>query len=133
MNAIVEFLNGVPVFFLQNNSFIMTIATMLVGIVAGWFPTLKSHYQITLTITVAVVFNVIVWLCYQSLGIITLAIILSVLWCLLSLLVFKSEDVNRKKIGKLIVNFTETADKDKPICIFGGGLNFFGNYIPPRK
>ncbi len=133
MATIVEFLKGIPDFFSENNNFIMTIATMIVGIVAGWFPTLKRPYHITLTVTVAIVFDVIVGLCYQSLGIIILAVILSVVWCLLSLLVFKREEVSRRKIGKLIVDFTETADKDMPICIFGGDLNFFGNYIPPRK
>lgn len=133
MAIIVEFLKGIPNFFSENNNFIMTIATMIVGIVAGWFPTLKRPYHITLTVTVAIVFDVIVGLCYQSLGIIVLAVILSVIWCLLSLFVFKSEEVSRRKIGKLIVDFTETADKDMPICIFGGDLNFFGNYIPPRK
>lgn len=133
MAIIVEFLKSIPNFFSENNNFIMTIATMIVGIVAGWFPTLKKPYHITLTVTVAIIFNVIVGLCYQSLGIIVLAVILSVIWCLLSLFVFKREEVSRRKIGKLIVNFTETADKDMPICIFGGDLNFFGNYIPPRK
>lgn len=133
METIVEFFKSIPGFFSVNNNFIMTIATMIVGIVAGWFPTLKKSYHITLTIIVAIVFDFIVGFCYQSLDIIVLAIILSAVWCLLSLLVFKREEVSRRKIGKLIVNFTETADKDMPICIFGGDLNFFGNYIPPRK
>ena len=133
MEAIVEFFKSIPNFFSENNNFIMTIATMIVGIVAGWFPTLKKPYQITLTVIVAIIFNVIVGLCFQSLNIIALAIILSATWCLLSLLVFKREEVSRRKIGKLIVNFTETADKDMPICIFGGDLNFFGNYIPQGK
>ena len=133
MAIIVEFFKSIPDFCSENNNFIMTVATMIVGIVAGWFPTLKKSFHITLTVTVAIVFNVIVGLCYQSLGIIVLAVILSVIWCLLSLFVFKREEVSRRKIGKLIVNFTETADKDMPICIFGGDLNFFGSYIPPRK
>ncbi len=133
METIVEFFKSIPDFFLKNNNFIMTIATMIVGIVAGWFPTLKKSRQILFTIVTAVVFIIIVALCSQSLGISVLAITLSVIWCLVSLLVFKKEEVSRQKIGKLIVNFTETADKNMPICIFGGDLNFFGNYIPPRK
>lgn len=133
MATIVELLKSIPKFFAENENFIMTIATMIIGIVAGWFPTFKKPYQTTLTIIVAIVFNVIVVLCYQSFGIFVLAAILSVAWCLLSLLVFEREEVSRREIGKLIVDFTETADKDMPICIFGGDLNFFGNYIPPRK
>lgn len=133
MEEIVKFLVSIPVFFSENNNFIMTISTMIVGIVAGWLPTLKKLCQITLTVIIAIIFNVIVGLCYQSLSVIILAFVLSVAWCLLSLLVFKKEEISRRKIGKLIVNFTETADKDMPICIFGGDLNFFGNYIPPRK
>lgn len=133
MEAIVEFFKSIPIFFSENNNFIMTMVTMIIGILAGWFPTLKRPYHIALTISVAIVFDVIVGFCYQSIGIIILAVILSVLWCVLSLLVFKREEVSRRKIGKLIVDFTETADKNMPICIFGGDLNFFGDYIPPRK
>lgn len=133
MDTIVELLKKLANFFLDNNNFIMTIATMIVGIVAGWFPTLKKTYQITFTIIVAILFNIVVGLCYQSSSIIILAVILSVVWCILSLLVFKKEEVSRRRIGKLIVNFTETADKNMPICIFGGDLNFFGDYIPPRR
>lgn len=133
MDTIVELFKKLANFFLDNNNFIMTIATMIVGIVAGWFPTLKKSYQITFTIIVAILFDIVVGLCYQLFSIIILAFILSVVWCILSLLVFKKEEVSRRKIGKLIVNFTETADKNMPICIFGGDLNFFGDYIPPRK
>ena len=55
MAIIVEFLKNIPNFFSENNNFIMTIATMIVGIVAGWFPTLKKSYHRTLTVTVAIV------------------------------------------------------------------------------
>ena len=132
MNTLAEFITFTSNFFLKNSNFIMTITTMMVGIVAGWFPTLKKSLQRSLTIIVAIVFVIIVALCYQSICISVLAIILSMVWCLLSLCLFKKEEVSRKKIGKLIVDFTEAADMDKPICIFGGDLNFFGDYIPPR-
>lgn len=133
MDVITESIKAILKFFYDNSNFIMTITTMIVGIVAGWSPTLKNSCQKSLTIIVAIIFSIIVGMCYQSLCIFILAIILSVVWCLLSLLVFKKEEVSRRKIGKLIVGFTETADKNMPICIFGGDLNFFGNYIPPRR
>lgn len=132
METFVESMMNIPMFCFNNKDIIMTISTMIVGIVAGWFITLKRIKQIILTIAVAIIFNVIVGLCYQELDIIIVAIVFSFIWCLLSLYAFHKEEVGRWKIGRLIINFTEFADKDQPICIFGGDLNFFGKYIMPK-
>lgn len=127
-----NFVNLIKSFFSEYENFIMPTVTMLVGIVAGWFPTFKKACQRKYTIIAAIVFDVIVGLCYQSWCIFAIAIVFSVIWCLLSLIVFNREEISRKKICKLIIDFTENADKDQPICIFGGDVNFFGDYIPPR-
>lgn len=132
MEIIVDFFKKIPNCLLENNEIIMTIATMIIGIVAGWFPTLSRWRQIALTITTAVLFNVVVGFCYRSWGITFIAVVLSVIWFILSVFAFHKDEVGRWKIGRLIIDFTETADTDKPICIFGGDLNFFGNYITPK-
>ena len=124
-----EYVDSIIVFFSEHKDFIMTIATMVIGIVAGWFPTLKRISQIILTVITTILFPILVIMCYQDLTIVKLSIGVSLLWCLLSLFVFQKEEVSRRKIGKLIIKFTKSADKDQPICIFGGDLNFFGSFI----
>lgn len=74
----------------------------------------------------------IVGFCYQDASVVAVAITFSVAWCVLSLFIFKKEEVSRRRIGKLIINFTKLADINQPIRIFGGDLNFFGSYVPPR-
>ena len=66
MATIVEFLKSIPKFFSENENFIMTIATMIIGIVAGWFPTLKKPYQITLTVIVAIVQSALFSMCLSN-------------------------------------------------------------------
>ncbi|MDO5156390.1 MAG: hypothetical protein Q4D51_10540 [Eubacteriales bacterium] len=44
-------------------------------------------------------------------------------------LIWTREIVSRKRIGRMIRGFTDNADQFKPICIFGGDLNFFGDVV----
>ena len=39
------------------------------------------------------------------------------------------EIVSRKKIGKMIENFTATANPSKDVCIFAGDIDFFGEVL----
>lgn len=115
-------------FLKENNDFIMTSVIMLFGIISGWLTILKRR-QGLLTFIFALIFDIITWFCYKNIYVEVYAVILSIIWIILCFRFFRQEEVSRRKIGKLIVQFTETADTNKPICIFGGDLNFFGDYL----
>ena len=123
----------------------LTIITTIVGIVAGaacsfskrfWrnFTFIVSSIVIDLYLFARWVFasgnkyenwydNVELWIFVGS-------VILSIILCLFGILFLRQKDiVSRKRIGKMIEKFTESADPNQPICIFAGDINFFGNYI----
>lgn len=123
--------------FMHNNrDYIMTATTMIIGIFAGWLPNLKKKAsQIIITIILAIIFAIITWISYDNLIITYIAIGCSVAWFISSLFVFfyKKEVVSRKRLDRMLRKFTDDADREQPLCIFGGDLDFFGDYVKPTE
>lgn len=118
----------------NNSAIIMTIATMSIGILAGWIPYLRSKlWKKVWTAALAVVFILVVHFAYGKRAITIIAIAASFVWLISSFLVFEKDRdaIRRHRLEKEIIRFTNNADREQPLCIFGGDLDFFGDVYPP--
>lgn len=129
--------NGISSF--VANDVIITIITTVIGIIAGAACSFKNRFWRNFTIILsAVVFNVFMLLrmifisepwCYFVFSLAT--------WTLLCFLAIKflreKEIVSRKRIGKMIEDFTSTANPNKDVCIFAGDIDFFGEVIEKHE
>lgn len=120
-----------------NNEYIMTSVTMIIGIFAGWLPALKSKkWKIILTIFLSIIFVFITHFSYSNTKITIIASVLSCVWIISSIILFTCRKgvIKRKKLDRMMREFTSNADREQPICIFGGDLDFFGNcYQTPKN
>lgn len=115
----------------ENGPYIMNTTIMLIGIFASFLSaSVKKKIQIGGLIVLAVVFNILTWLVYGKKEILYWTIALTLVWIVVCvLLIWNKEIVSRNRIDKMIRKFTDNADQFKPICIFGGDLDFFGNVV----
>lgn len=123
-------------FLMSNSQYIITSATMIIGIFAGWIPAIKSKFwKIFSIILLALMFVLLTEFSYTNKVNTLIAIIMSIFWIISSILLFahKKGIVKRRKVDRMIRKFTSDADREQPICIFGGDLDFFGNCILPLQ
>lgn len=115
----------------ENGPYIMNTSIMLIGIFASFLSaSLKKKTQIGGLIILAVFFDVLTWFVYSEKEILCWTIGLTSIWIVVCLLlVWNKEIVSRNRIDKMIRKFTDSADQFKPICIFGGDLDFFGDVV----
>lgn len=115
----------------ENGPYIMNASIMLIGIFASFLSaSVKKKIQIGGLIVLAVVFNVLTWFVYGKKEILYWTIVLMLVWIVVCmLLIWNKEIVSRNRIDKMIRKFTDSADQFKPICIFGGDLDFFGDVV----
>lgn len=121
---------------IQNNGpYIMNAFIMLIGIFASFLSaSTKKKIQILGLIFLAIAFNIFTWLVYTKKEILYWTIGVTAIWIVACiLLLWSKEIVSRKKIDKMIRKFTANADRYKPICIFGGDLDFFGEVVTDLK
>ena len=133
----IDVANGISNF--VSNDMVVAIITTVIGIIAGAACSFKSRFWRNFTIILsAVIFNVFMLLrmifisehwCYFVFSI--------AIWFILCFLAIKflreKEIVSRKKIGKMIEDFTATANPNKDVCIFAGDIDFFGEVIEPTE
>lgn len=114
-----------------NQAYVMSTFTFLIGIVANFLAsTIKKRIQIIGVIIIAVVYDWFTWFLYEDCAVTLWAIAFTLIWIIICLsMIWKKEIVSRKKIDKMIRRFTSNAHQDKPLCIFGGDLNFFGDVV----
>ena len=126
-----------------------TIITTFVGIIAGAACAFPKRFWRNFTFIVsAIVMDLYLfarWIFasgnkyeywYQNIEfwIFVVSTFLSVLLCLFGIMYLRQRDiVSRKKIGKMIEKFTESADPHQPVCIFAGDLNFFGSVVKKNQ
>ena len=112
-----------------NESFIVSVVTMIVGIIASYVAALpKRQGQIIGNIVLAVAFDIFTYFYYNNAATTLATCILSVLWVVLCLLLSKNRElISRKKLDLMIRKFTEKTSYSEPLCIFGGDLDFFGS------
>lgn len=115
----------------ENGPYIMNISMMFIGVFASFLSSsVKKKMQIGGLIIFALVFNILTWFVYGRKEILCWTILLTLVWIgICILLIWRKEIVSRNRIDKMIRRFTDTADQYKPICIFGGDLDFFGNVV----
>ena len=108
---------------------IMNASIMFIGIFASFLSaSLKKRTQVIGLLVLACVYFVLTWLSYSETKIYILTVIVTIIWVAICLfLIWKRDTVSRRKLDKLIRKFTSTASRSRPICIFGGDLDFFGN------
>lgn len=109
--------------------YIMNTSTMLISIFASFLSaTLKKKTQIGGLIALALFYNVLTWYVYENKHILNWTILLTAVCIFVHIiLIWNKEIVSRKKIDRMIRKYTDNADQYKPICIFGGDLDFFGS------
>lgn len=119
----------------ENGPYIMNASIMLIGIFASFLSaSIKKKTQIAGLVVLAVIFNVLTWLVYGKKEILYWTIVLTVVWIVVCLLlIWNKEIVSRNRIDRMIRKFTENANQFKPICIFGGDLDFFGDVVANVK
>lgn len=123
---------------IQNNGpIIMNASIMFIGIFASFLSaTVKKKIQVGGLIVLALIFNILTWIVYERKDVLRGTIILTVIWIVVcAALIWNKEIVSRKRIDRMIRIFTDDADQSKPICIFGGDLDFFGDVVinPTKK
>lgn len=117
------------------NDIVITIVTTVIGIIAGAACSFKNRFWRNFTIILsAVVFNVFMLLRMIFISEPWQYFLFSlVVWATLCILAIKllrdKEIVSRKRIGKMIEDFTDTANPNKDVCIFAGDIDFFGEVI----
>lgn len=119
----------------HNGPYIMNISGMLISIYASFLSALtNTRIKIYGLIFLSVVYNILTWIVYREKGVLFCTAILTLGWIgICCLLIYKREIISRKKLDKMIRNFTSDADQNKPICIFGGDINFFGDVVTDIK
>lgn len=115
----------------DNGPYVMNISSMLIGIFASFLSaSLEKKVKIWGLFILSIVFNILTWIVYGEKGVLLCTIILTLIWIAACLfLICNREIISRKRIDKMIRNFTDDADQNKPICIFGGDINFFGDVV----
>lgn len=115
----------------DNGPFIMNALIMFIGIFASFLSaSVKKKIQIGGLAVLAVVFNILTWVVYENKDLLCWTIILTVIWIAVCfVIIWNKEIVSRKRIDRMIRKFTGEADQSKPICIFGGDLDFFGDVV----
>lgn len=113
----------------DSTAFLSSVVIMIVGIVANCVAVLPKRWERVLgNIILAALFDVFTCLYYRNWALSVIVIVLSVIWVLIcTALSSNKEIISRKKLDKLIRNFTARADYSEPLCIFGGDLDFFGS------
>lgn len=113
----------------DNGPYIMNASIMLIGIFASFLSaSVKKKTQFVGLVILALIFNILTWLVYKKIEILYWTIALTAVWIVVCfLLICNREIVSRNRIDRMIRKFTSNADQFKPICIFGGDLDFFGN------
>lgn len=119
----------------ENGSYIMNAAIMFIGIFSSFLSaSVKKRIQIGGLIVLGVVFNILTWFVYKEKELLYFTIGLTFVWIVVCiLLIWNREIIRRNKLDRMIRNFTNDADQFKPICIFGGDLNFFGEVVVDIK
>lgn len=126
-----DFVNGISSFI--GNDIILTIVTTVIGIIAGFACSFKNRVKRDVTIvSCAVLFNVFVLLRMIFLSESWYYLGFSLLiWAILCFVAIKflqeKEIVSRKRLVKMIVDFTATANPKREVCIFAGDIDFFGD------
>lgn len=124
-NIINSFLNSIR----DNSEIIINAFIMFIGVFENFLSNaIKKSSKVIGIIVIFTIFNIITCFAYGITDVFwwTLAFtIIYLISCLI--LIFKSEIVTRNRIDKIIRKFTDRADPNMPICIFGGDLDFFGD------
>lgn len=121
------------------NDIVITIITTVIGIIAGAACSFKNRFWRNFTIILsAVAFNAFMLMRMIFISESWYYLVFSlVIWTILCFLAIKflreKEIVSRKRIGKMIENFTSTANPNKDVCIFAGDIDFFGEVIEKTK
>lgn len=126
-----------------------TIITTIVGIIAGAACSFRKRFWRNFTFIVsAIVIDLYLfarwvfasggkyqfWYENVEFWIFVISTILSIILSIIGIVFLRQKNiVSRKKIGKMIEKFTESADIHQPICIFAGDLNFFGSVVNPKE
>ena len=121
---------------LVSNDMSITIITTLVGIIIGFASTFNHFWRNFSIILCAIIFNIFMILRMIFISEPWYTVVISlVLWLITCIFIIKKmegkEIVSRRKIGKMIVEFTATANPSKEVCIFAGDIDFFGEVVEP--
>ena len=125
--------NGISNF--VSNDMVVAIITTVIGIIAGAACSFKSRFWRNFTIILsAVIFNIFMLLRMIFISehwyYFTFSIAIWTVLCFLAIKFLREREiVSRKKIGKMIEDFTATANPNKDVCIFEGDIDFFGEVI----
>ncbi len=133
----IDVANGLSSF--VSNDMVVAIITTVIGIVAGAACSFKNRFWRNFSIiSSAVIFNIFMLLRMIFISERWYYLVFSIaIWTILCFLAIKflreKEIVSRKRIGKMIEAFTNTANPKKDVCIFAGDIDFFGEVIEKSK
>lgn len=125
--------NGISYF--VKNEIVITIVATVIGIAAGFACSIKNRFWRNFTfILSAIMFNVFMLLRMIFISESWLYLLFSfIIWtvlCILEIFFLREKGiVSRKKIGRMIEDFTSTANPNKDVCIFAGDIDFFGEVL----
>ncbi len=116
---------------LQNRAeVISSITYMIIGIIGGCLSTSKSRLVRWIGTAILALSGIAIILIlyiddwrYLLLGIIVVIIIIFIP---LIPIIFKRNYINRKRIGKILINATKNADANCDMCMFCGDIDFLG-------
>lgn len=129
--------NGISGF--VSNDMVVAIITTVIGIIAGAACSFKNRFWRNFTIILsAVIFNIFMLLrmifISEKWYYLTFSIAIWMILCILAIKFLREKEiVSRKRIGKMIEKFTDTANPKKDVCIFAGDIDFFGEVIESSK
>lgn len=121
------------------NGIVITLLTTVISIVVGVACTFKNRFWRNFTfILCAVLLNLFMLLRLIFISepwyVLVFALIISSVLCFVGIKFLRGKEiVSRKKIGKMIENFTATANPSKDVCIFAGDIDFFGEVPEDTK
>ena len=128
-----------PLFDFLNNNIVFTIINSIIGFIVSATFTFKkrSHRNITIVIC-AILFNIYMFLraiyIHEPIYVFISSLVISTFLCFTYIIFLREKDIiSRKKINKMIIDFTSKADAYKDVCIFGGDLNFFGDVVKEKQ
>ena len=129
--------NGISSF--VSNDMVVAIITTVIGIIAGAACSFKNRFWRNFTIILsAVIFNIFMLLrmifISEKWYYLAFSVVIWTILCILAIKFLREKEiVSRKRIGKMIEKFTDTANPKKDVCIFAGDIDFFGEVIEFSK